>query len=1293
MRTPIFCQQPLLFFFALCLGTSGYIQAQPIPLPATLLELQHSPSPYECVVLSAHMYQEDIKEATAVSCENRKTKHYLPDWAVLTTFQCGELSRAWQQLGLPCQGQAILYRNEAKKQLVLAYKGLELSNTIKATPEMDVKQLIATQEKALTDLLTEALSITQEQQCSLTVTGHSLGGWLAQLTVFMAQQLYPETHVKAITFDSPGARPMLEYLNAGPDAIQLDYLDITNYLSTPNFINASSPHVGSVCQVVFGRFSRKPMVYNQQSHAVENCLCAFNPNTGAAYQCAFVQQWPLLPLITPARRQGSKHAETSQVIFNLLTAFQQCMQGESLKNYQGFFKLVKKASRYHSSPFEIIQQASAEATHIYTYKTRPFRRSYAHIRHIPRIARQFLIGVQRKAPANVNVAAQHPLVHALQWNRRKDFVSIPLQQDIRFVIDQLISLTAEYPTLCAPTTLLPHLVLATNSLLPPPAVSFFVGRKALQKQLLNAFVSEKPLVIAPPITGPGGIGKSQLAIWVMAQQALLHHYEHIFWISAETPEKLQDAYLCMAEDLGLYVDKKNLKKVVQDVRVHLQEKHCLYVFDDAASSEAIEGFLPLHRGHVLITSRNSNGKFWDVAPVLVAPLNEAEALELAQQYHYGNNKEEQQLFKALLAEVPSYPLFLVQLFNILADEGIRPKAFLNNLKRYEAEMKDKKLVEWLAQDPYPQVHYDRGLSMLYVFKKSLERLSKEDKGTDAIQLLSQLAYLDPKGIPLGFILTLDEKDSSLLKRKTRAVLLLLEKYSLVQWDRESKNVYIHAETQLIVRELHPKSSFQKLVGSFAQYSGKHEELQGHLKWSSLLPHGRILFIRINKPEHLRYSYTLTQYLVDACDVVGFFDEEAIWTNEHLQIAQKLYAGKNHIELAQTFSGTARTYHRLGNHEKAIDYHLKALEILKKIYPDQNNLAIARSKQYIGVFMKKMDKYEECRSYLEEALEIYASMYQQQDNRDVAYTMHHLGVVLRYFANYEDALRYLQKGFDMQKRIYQERDEVCIAYSLQQIGIVFDRLGRHKEALKYIANALEMMRRIYNGADNVRIIYFLNELGRYFNHSGDLKKALQYNELALKMSKRLYKNQDYIHVYHSFVNWGVSVSAIRRYKVGISYQKKALEISKRLLGERDHPYIAYALKGIGTDLLHLGKIAEGLLYLKSALAMYDRFYNVHPHPYVASTANEIGNALFKTNQKESALFFHKRAAMVSLTFYKKAHPSISKHIKHFLESLNDMIDERLLQQTKAEVLPLCIQYLGKNHELTQALSAVGSKKEK
>ncbi|MEL6152849.1 MAG: Mbeg1-like protein, partial [Bacteroidota bacterium] len=235
-----------LFTLVLCLGTPGYTHAQQIPLPTTLLELQHSPSPYECAILSAHAYKQDLQAGDPVLWIDPETQqpHPLRGWTVLKVFsdeeECDLISTAFQQLGLPYGYRGALYVHEKKKQLVLAHRGTELKNfsSIKTDARSIAQNIIGGQERILPVLLEGALSTAQQKQYSLTVTGHSLGGWLAQITAFIAKEQYPEAHVKAITFDSPGARPMLEQINARINPTPLDMLDITNYLSSPNLINA-----------------------------------------------------------------------------------------------------------------------------------------------------------------------------------------------------------------------------------------------------------------------------------------------------------------------------------------------------------------------------------------------------------------------------------------------------------------------------------------------------------------------------------------------------------------------------------------------------------------------------------------------------------------------------------------------------------------------------------------------------------------------------------------------------------------------------------------------------------------------------------------------------------------------------------------------------------------------------------------------------------------------------------------------------------------------------------------------
>ena len=56
----------LLVLLVLSFSTRGQAFGKQISMPQSLLELQHSPSPYECAVLSAHVYSDDLQEGDPV---------------------------------------------------------------------------------------------------------------------------------------------------------------------------------------------------------------------------------------------------------------------------------------------------------------------------------------------------------------------------------------------------------------------------------------------------------------------------------------------------------------------------------------------------------------------------------------------------------------------------------------------------------------------------------------------------------------------------------------------------------------------------------------------------------------------------------------------------------------------------------------------------------------------------------------------------------------------------------------------------------------------------------------------------------------------------------------------------------------------------------------------------------------------------------------------------------------------------------------------------------------------------
>jgi len=159
----------------------------------------------------------------------------------------------------------------------------------------------------------------------LFFTGHSLGGWLAQITAFTTKYLEENRgkflkkltreqeeppasntlqdshdithsyHPHTVVFDSPGCEVMLLEMKKKIDvrlhgsSIDLKHLDITSYLSAPNLINTCNSHVGTVYRIFIDLSDmdwkeNKTLLYNLATHSMDKIVQAFDPETGQVHK-------------------------------------------------------------------------------------------------------------------------------------------------------------------------------------------------------------------------------------------------------------------------------------------------------------------------------------------------------------------------------------------------------------------------------------------------------------------------------------------------------------------------------------------------------------------------------------------------------------------------------------------------------------------------------------------------------------------------------------------------------------------------------------------------------------------------------------------------------------------------------------------------------------------------------------------------------------------------------------------------------------------------------------------------
>ncbi|XP_047130223.1 uncharacterized protein LOC124810068 isoform X1 [Hydra vulgaris] len=237
---------------------------------------------------------------------------------------------AWKVLGLIDDEKTgylgILYANDKRRQLVLAHRStnfklsLNTSNLYKQSGlHQDIAGLFMGEillHQAFGYVATDAAvqlikTHLKYSEYAFSITGHSLGAWLAEMSAFYCSRDLEYPNVKTVSFDGPGAREMMEKISACEiKKFNEKELNIVSYFSAPNLVNCLNKHCGT-------KYTLYPNIKNQIStfltniisreksdallstygHDLKHILNYFDPKTGTLYRdkpetYSKVESWP-----------------------------------------------------------------------------------------------------------------------------------------------------------------------------------------------------------------------------------------------------------------------------------------------------------------------------------------------------------------------------------------------------------------------------------------------------------------------------------------------------------------------------------------------------------------------------------------------------------------------------------------------------------------------------------------------------------------------------------------------------------------------------------------------------------------------------------------------------------------------------------------------------------------------------------------------------------------------------------------------------------------------------------------
>lgn len=169
-----------------------------------------------------------------------------------------------------------LYFNSKIQQAILTHQGTNNFSDIIEDFQGIYRNQISTQKQKIFTIIDEAIAFSQEMEFQLSFTGHSLGAFLAELSVYYCHRSFDFNEVSAVTFESPDCRETLEslQLNQASSCINLENLDIVSFLSYPNLINTCNRHFGTLYSLEpnLGEYGWISAWHLKQAHSMDNIV-------------------------------------------------------------------------------------------------------------------------------------------------------------------------------------------------------------------------------------------------------------------------------------------------------------------------------------------------------------------------------------------------------------------------------------------------------------------------------------------------------------------------------------------------------------------------------------------------------------------------------------------------------------------------------------------------------------------------------------------------------------------------------------------------------------------------------------------------------------------------------------------------------------------------------------------------------------------------------------------------------------------------------------------------------------
>ncbi len=741
---------------------------------------------------------------------------------------------------------------------------------------------------------------------------------------------------------------------------------------------------------------------------------------------------------------------------------------------------------------------------------------------------------------------------------------------------------------------------------PLPRNPYFTGREELLEALHSCLGAEQAVALTQSyaLHGLGGIGKTQIALEYAYRYAL--EYDAVFWIEAETGERVASSLLRIAETLQLPERKDaNQPRVMEGVRRWLNtHHHWLLIWDNLNDLELLHRFLPRARqGAILITTRSPALGTLAVGLDLL-PMGREEGMLLvlrrAKVLEQTATREQLRQFASdapadyaaaeeLVTVLGGLPLALDQAGAYVEETGCSLGDYLQRYQQQGACL--------LARRGSVGQQHPR--SVAATFQLSSEQVGREQKA--AAELLRVCALLHAEDIPeelfaagaahLGPELEALCTDAAQFDQ----ALAVLRRLSLVQRQARTHTLSLHRLVQAVLREsMSEQSQAAWLKRVIAALNAAFPEADPHT-WGQcerLLPH--VLAVATAIPESAE-DWELAEALQKAacylCDRSRYEQAEPLFQRA-LRIGQRVWEPE-HPQVASTLCDLAYLYYELGQYQRAEPLFQRARSIWEHVLGPAHPV-VARPLHGLGTIYWKQGKYDQG----ERAYQRACSILEQAlgpEHPQVALLLNGLALLAAEQGQDAQAERFYQQSLGIRERqLGPEHPQT--ATSLDNLAYLYFGQGKYAEAEPLYQRALRI-REKQLGPDHLGMAYSLNNLAELYGEQGRYAEAKALYQRSWHIWQQTL-GSEHPDLAHPLNGLAILYTKQGKYKQAEPLYQRALSIRELHLGQ-DHPETAQTLHDLAILRRKQGNLGEARAFAERALKIRSQSLG-DAHPKTVAT---------------------------------------------------------------------------------------------